>query len=57
MMQKTRPGAVKPRFNAYRESLDLCRQLRTALGDSPQVLRDLSVSLNKLGSRKPGWSR
>ncbi|MDA8454632.1 tetratricopeptide repeat protein, partial [Acidovorax sp. GBBC 3334] len=31
------------------ESLELCRQLRSALGDSPQVLRDLSVSLNNVG--------
>jgi tetratricopeptide (TPR) repeat protein len=27
----------------------LCRQLRQALGDSPQVLRDLSVSLDSVG--------
>ncbi|EMP92862.1 tetratricopeptide repeat family protein, partial [Vibrio cholerae O1 str. 116063] len=26
-----------------------CQQLHTSLGDSPQVLRDLSVSFSKLG--------
>ncbi len=35
---------------AYRESLDIRRQLRHALGDTPQALRDLSVSLEKAGS-------
>ena len=34
---------------AYRESLELRRQLLSALGDAPQALRDLSVSLNKVG--------
>ncbi len=33
-----------------RESLDIARQLRHALGDTPQALRDLSISLNNVGS-------
>jgi hypothetical protein len=33
----------------YRESLELRRQLRASLGDTPQVLRDLSISLLRLG--------
>ncbi len=32
----------------YRESLDLCRRLREAVGDTPQALRDLSVSLEQV---------
>jgi tetratricopeptide (TPR) repeat protein len=43
-------GNMLATLAAYRESLDLCRQLRSALGDTPQVLRDLSVSLNKVGN-------
>ena len=31
------------------ESLELSRQLRAALGDTPQTLRDLSVSLDNVG--------
>ena len=34
---------------AYRESLELRRQLRASLGDTPQTLRDLSISLDRLG--------
>ena len=42
-------GNLEPARAAYRESLELRRQLRDALGDTPQALRDLSVSLNKVG--------
>ena len=42
-------GAINEALNAYRESLDICRQLRQSVGDSPQVLRDLSVSLERVG--------
>ena len=34
--------------SAYRESLGLCRQLREAVGDTPQALRDLSISLDNV---------
>ena len=34
---------------AFEESLSLRRQLREALGEGPQVLRDLSVSLDNVG--------
>ncbi|MEI7869509.1 MAG: hypothetical protein WCI11_16595, partial [Candidatus Methylumidiphilus sp.] len=39
----------EPARAAYRESLVLRRQLRDSLGDTPQALRDLSVSLNNVG--------
>ncbi|MEC5214913.1 tetratricopeptide (TPR) repeat protein, partial [Polaromonas sp. CG_9.5] len=42
-------GAITEALGIYRESLEICRQLRQALGDSPQVLRDLSVSLDNVG--------
>ena len=42
-------GRSKAALAAYRESLALRRELRSALGDAPQALRDLSVSLNKVG--------
>ena len=51
-MQKTWPGAVKPRWLAYREKPGLAPPIFTALGDSPQVLRDLSVSLDRVGDAK-----
>ena len=35
--------------SAYRESLELRRRLREARGDTPQALRDLSVSLDNVG--------
>ena len=35
--------------NAFAESLELGRQLRASLGDSPRVLRDLSFSLERIG--------
>ena len=34
---------------AYRESLELRRRRREQLGDTPQALRDHSVSLNNVG--------
>ncbi|HGS5453250.1 TPA: tetratricopeptide repeat protein, partial [Vibrio cholerae] len=34
---------------AYAQSLAICQQLHTSLGDSPPVLRGLSVSFSKLG--------
>ena len=34
---------------AYSESLAIARQLRERLGDAPESLRDLSVSLNRVG--------
>ena len=42
-------GNLEPARAAYRESLELRRQLRASLGDSPQALRDLSVSLERVG--------
>ena len=42
-------GNLEPARAAYRESLELSRQLRASLGDSPQALRDLSVSLERVG--------
>ncbi len=42
-------GRLASASTAYRESLELTRQLRAALGDTPQALRDLSVSLDKVG--------
>ncbi len=50
-------GRTSEALAAYRESLDICRQLRQALGDSPQVLRDLSVSLNKVGGAEDAAGR
>ena len=35
---------------AYRESLEISRQLRQALGETPQVLDDLAVSLERLAA-------
>ena len=35
---------------AYRESLEIRRQLRQALGETPQVLDDLAVSLERLAA-------
>ncbi|MDP2831880.1 MAG: tetratricopeptide repeat protein [Pseudomonadota bacterium] len=34
---------------AFQESLAICRQLRSTLGDAPQTLLNLSTSLNDLG--------
>ena len=42
-------GNLEAARTAYRESLELRRRLREALGDTPQALRDLSVSLNNVG--------
>ena len=42
-------GDERAALEAYRESLGLSRQLQAALGDSPQVLDDLAVSLERLG--------
>ncbi|WP_337881657.1 hypothetical protein, partial [Rheinheimera sp.] len=33
---------------AFTQSLEICQQLQQSLGDSPQVLRDLSVSFDKV---------
>ena len=42
-------GNLEPARAAYRESLELRRQLRASLVDTPQALRDLSISLNNVG--------
>ena len=42
-------GNLEAARAAYRESLELSRQLRESLGDTPQALRDLSVSLDNVG--------
>ena len=42
-------GQLSEAHGAASDSVALMRQLRQALGDSPQVLRDLSVSLDNLG--------
>jgi tetratricopeptide (TPR) repeat protein len=42
-------GRPEEAREAFQESLALLRQLRAALGDTPQVLRDLSVSLDNVG--------
>ena len=41
-------GNLEGARGAYRESLELCRQLREAVGDTPQALRDLSISLDNV---------
>ncbi|MFH1898137.1 MAG: hypothetical protein ABH886_07870 [Candidatus Desantisbacteria bacterium] len=41
-------GRLEEARTAYAESLELCRRLREALGDAPQTLRDLSVSLDNI---------
>ena len=41
-------GRGEAALAAYRESLALRRQLREALGESPQVLDDLAVSLERM---------
>lgn len=41
-------GNFPAAMEAYRESLELSRQLRVSLGDTPQTLRDLSISLKAL---------
>ena len=42
-------GNLEAARAVYRESLDLCRRLREAIGDIPQALRDLSVYLERVG--------
>ena len=42
-------GDLVSALAALEEALSLCRQLRAVLGDTPEALRDLSVSLNKVG--------
>ncbi|MBN8517853.1 MAG: hypothetical protein J0L71_08260, partial [Candidatus Accumulibacter sp.] len=42
-------GDLEAARSAYGEGLELRRRLRTSLGDTPQVLRDLSVSLERVG--------
>ena len=51
-------GRLDAALAAFRESLEICRRLRQTLGDTPQVLRDLSISLNKeeRGEGKEGRS-
>ena len=41
-------GRASEALAAYRESLQLRRELRQSLGDSPQVLDDLAVSLERI---------
>ncbi|MFA7242888.1 MAG: tetratricopeptide repeat protein, partial [Sulfuricellaceae bacterium] len=43
-------GKLDDALNAYRESLEIRRTLRASTGDAPQTLRDLSVSLDNVGS-------
>lgn len=45
----TEQGRVEDALGAFEESLGLDRRLRELLGDSPQSLRDLSVSIAKIG--------
>jgi tetratricopeptide (TPR) repeat protein len=42
-------GELERAAKAGHESLALSRQLRTTLGDTPQVLRDLSIALDNVG--------
>jgi tetratricopeptide (TPR) repeat protein len=42
-------GNLEHALRAYRESLEIDRQLRSSLGDTPQALRDLSISLDNVG--------
>ncbi|HEX8439750.1 tetratricopeptide repeat protein [Archangium sp.] len=42
-------GELASALAAYEESLALDRQFRAALGDAPEALHELSVSLNKVG--------
>ena len=42
-------GNLQEAEAAYRESLEISRTLRDRVGDTPEILRDLSVSLNKVG--------
>jgi tetratricopeptide (TPR) repeat protein len=50
---ESQAGRGEQALAAYRESLQIARQLRQALGDSPQVLDDLAVSLVRLATQ-PG---
>ena len=42
-------GQLEEARSAFRESLELWRQLTTRTGDAPQSLRDLSISLERVG--------
>ncbi|WP_187345227.1 tetratricopeptide repeat protein [Cystobacter ferrugineus] len=42
-------GELMPALATYEESLALRRQLRAALGDTPEALRDLAISLDNVG--------
>lgn len=50
-------GRGEAALAAYRESLGLRRELRSALGDAPQVLRDLFVSLLNVGDAEVAVGR
>ena len=43
-------GNLRAAAAAYHESLEISRQLRAQLGDTPQALRDVSYSLKQLGN-------
>ena len=47
-------GQLEEARSLYGESLAICRQLRHALGDNPQVLDDLAVSLERLAQMDGG---
>ena len=42
-------GNLDEAETAYRESLEIARQIRQATGDTPEALRDVSVSLDNVG--------
>ncbi|HEX8820887.1 MAG TPA: tetratricopeptide repeat protein [Archangium sp.] len=43
-------GDLESALAAYEEALDLARQFRTALGDTPEALHDVGASLDKVGN-------
>ena len=48
MLFRSAAGRGEAALAAYRESLALRRRLRAALGDTPQVLDDLAISLERI---------
>jgi tetratricopeptide (TPR) repeat protein len=55
-----RPDPISPAdpiSSAYAESLQIHRQLREATGDTPQALRDLSISLTNIGQVEQALNR
>ncbi|KIG13967.1 TPR repeat protein [Enhygromyxa salina] len=47
-------GEHRSALELYRESLDVCRGLVVEFGRTPEAMRDVSVSLNKLGDEMRG---